>query len=333
MSTTAPEYLTSLRDGFADAVQQWVDQSTTAWDQWSRAWAPVAEAAGLGMPGAPSAARGPGAQGGHHHEPGHHHEQGHHHEHCDHEHGPGHQPGRRHDEKGCGYGGPDGVHDHGARHDHSGSHDCGCGGCDGRHDHGGRHDHAASHDCGCACGDVCDCCVPAADVIVRARAGEVRVVPFRLHNPWRREREVTLEVGPWHGCEGDGLQIRAVLEEQKVVLAPCEDRVVRLLVSARGGDDEGSSGTTDGESTGPGGTDDASGDPAVKQSRGAGTTDRESVDAVLAPRGRTKDVASCVSAYADVRFEGCARPQRVAVVVLPADCDPVDIGCDCGCCC
>ena len=45
------------------------------------------------------------------------------------------------------------------------------------------------------------------------------------------------------------------------------------------------------------------------------------------------DVDSCVSAYADVRFEGCARPQRVAVVVLPAECDAVDVGCDCGCCC
>ena len=44
MSTSAPEYLTTLRDGFADAVQQWMDQSTSAWDQWARhgrpAWRP-----------------------------------------------------------------------------------------------------------------------------------------------------------------------------------------------------------------------------------------------------------------------------------------------------
>src|SRR6476620_11620588 len=58
MSTTAPDYLTTLRDGFAGAVQQWMDQSTAAWDQWSQAWSPVVAAAGLGMPGAPGGARG-----------------------------------------------------------------------------------------------------------------------------------------------------------------------------------------------------------------------------------------------------------------------------------
>ena len=89
MSTTAPEYLTSLRDGFADAVQQWVDQSTTAWDQWSQAWAPVAEAAGLGMPGAPGAAPGRRSKGGHQH--GHDHQHGH---------------TTSHGEKGCGCGDP-----------------------------------------------------------------------------------------------------------------------------------------------------------------------------------------------------------------------------------
>ena len=118
-----------------------------------------------------------------------------------------------------------------------------------------------------------------------------------------------MEVGPWHGCD-DGLEVRAVLEEEKLVLAPCGDRVVRLLVSTRAAGDDDSSGT-------------ATPDDVA----------RESMDAVVRTRGRTKDVDSCLSAYADVRFEGCARPQRVAVVVLPAECDAVDVGCDCGCCC
>ena len=179
MSTTAPEYLTSLRDGFADAVQQWVDQSRTAWDQWQQAWSPVVEAAGLGMPGAPGRASGRRPQGGRHHS--------HDHTHA-HDHG-------RHDDHG---------HDH--RHGEKG---CGCTGSGGRREH----EHAGGGQDPCGCRDVCDCCVPAADVIVRARAGEVRVVPFLLHNPWRREREVALEVGPWHGCDGDDLEIRAVLEE------------------------------------------------------------------------------------------------------------------------
>ncbi|SDP65606.1 hypothetical protein SAMN04489867_3327 [Pedococcus dokdonensis] len=176
--------------------------------------------------------------------------------------------------------------------------------------------------------------MPAADVIVRARVGEVRVVPFRLHNPWRREREVSLEVGPWHGCDGDDLQVRAVLEEEKLVLAPCEDRVVRLLVSVRSTGDDGSSTSRDAADQATDKQADSKADDApAKAARAAAATAREPVDVVVGPRGRGKDVESCVSAYADVRFEGCARPQRVAVVVLPAECDPVDVGCDCGCCC
>ena len=303
MSTTAPEYLTTLRDGFAEAVQQWVDQSTTAWDQWSQAWSPAAAAVGLSMPGAPAAA------------PGHHHKGGHH-----------------HGEKGCGCGDSgSGCREHGGQHRHHGEKDerghsgCGCG-------EGRAHSQAdGCHDS--CCREACDCCVPEADVLVRARAGEVRVVPFRLHNTWRREREVSLEVGPWHICSGDGdLEIRAILEEDKIVLKPCEDRVVRLLISTRGANDDGSSSTRDKDPNDPAVPVEPV-DEAGKTAKPTRTTGRKPVDVVVDTRRRTTDVGSCVSAYADVRFEGCARPQRVAVVVLPAECDPVDVGCDCGCCC
>ena len=299
MSTTAPEYLTTLRDGFADAMQQWVDQSTTAWDQWSQAWSTAVAAVGLGMPAAPGAAPGQRSRGGH-----------------------------RHGRQDCGCGGSgDGCREHAGHH--GGHHDE-------HHEH--HHDHGAK-DCGChdqcgCCGDLCDCCVPDADVIVRARAGEVRVVPFRLHNPWRREREVSLEVGPWHTCSGDGLEVRAVLEEDKVVLKPCEDRVVRLLVSTRGSNDEGSSSSTDDkEPDAASGGSNAGADAATKPTKPARGAGRQPVDVVVDTPRRTADVQLCVSAYADVRFEGCARPQRVAVVVLPAECDAVEVGCDCGCCC
>ncbi|WP_195908094.1 hypothetical protein [Nostocoides sp. HKS02] len=246
--TTAPDYLATIRDGWAQAMQQWVDQSTTAWDQWSKGWAGA-------LPPVPGV---PGMQQSH--------------------------PGKH------------GHHDH---HDHDHH----------RHDHD-HHDHA----CGC-CGDGCDCCVPEADVVVHARAGEVRIVPFRLANHWRREREVTLAVGPWHVCSGQGLEIRGVLEEEKLVLAPCEDRVVRLLISVRGAK-EGNDPTTPA-------------DPGTEQKADQG----KAGDMRATTGRRTVDVEDCVSAYADVRFEGCSRPQRVAVVVSPAQCDPVDACCDCGCCC
>ncbi|MCU1658144.1 MAG: hypothetical protein JWO57_2800, partial [Pseudonocardiales bacterium] len=37
------------------------------------------------------------------------------------------------------------------------------------------------------------------------------------------------------------------------------------------------------------------------------------------------DVDSCATAVTDVRFEGCSRPVRVAVVVHPAECDAYDV--------
>ena len=245
--TSATDYLATLRDGWSQAMQQWADQSGSAWDQWSR-WAQ--DWAGA-VPQPPGWGTGPAPRGKHHEHRGH-----------------------RRDDCEC---------------------DCGCG-----REAGGR------------CRDACGCCVPEADVVVHARAGEVRVVPFRLSNRWRREREVTLAVGPWQVCGGRGLQVRGVLEEEKLVLAPCEDRVVRLMVSVGGRD------LTNTDTTNTGGTSDQG---------------RDTTQAGVTNQARAGDVDESVSAFADVRFEGCGRPVRVAVVVSPGRCDAVDVCCDCGCCC
>lgn len=224
MSTTAPELFTSLRTGWVDAVQQWMDTSQSIWDELATSFTATG----------PDRTRTRRPRGHHHHH--------------DHRHGP----------------------------------------CDCRDD----------------CGDACDCCVPDADVVLHARAGERRVVPLHLHNAWRRERQVTLGVGPWHVCSGDGLTVIAVLEEEELTLQACEDRVVRLVVGVSATKDDGAEpGVDEGSHEAPG-------------------------------QGRlSRDVDGCASAYADLRFEGCARPLRVAVVVSPAACDPVEVGCDCGCCC
>jgi hypothetical protein len=152
--------------------------------------------------------------------------------------------------------------------------DCGC---------------ADSHDA-CGCGDPCSCCIPQADIVLHARAGERRVLAFSLRNSRHREREVSLEVGPWHLCSDEPVEVQARFDvDSALTLQGCESTVVRLLVAVSAG--------KDGEQRDPLG-----------------------------------DVQSCASAYADIRFEGCARPQRVAVVVHPASCDAVDVTCDCGCC-
>lgn len=47
-----------------------------------------------------------------------------------------------------------------------------------------------------------------------------------------------------------------------------------------------------------------------------------------------EDVACCSVLYADLTVRGCCdvRPIRIAVAILPAECDPFEIGCLCGCC-
>jgi hypothetical protein len=163
-----------------------------------------------------------------------------------------------------------------------------------QHDHQHDHQHGRGCRCGtdhrCECGDPCSCCVPKADVVLHARVGERRVLAFAVRNPRRREREVTLEVGPWHRCADETVQISAAFDvDSPLTLAGCEKRVVRLLVGI-------------------------SGEPDDKE------------------QGRLGDVEACASAYADVRFEGSARPLRVAVVEHTAPRDAVDVTCDCGCC-
>lgn len=181
------------------------------------------------------------------------------------------------------------------------------------HEHGRGHGHGDDHAHGhaytrCDCESHCGCIIPEADIVLHARAGEERVIPFLLCNPWRREREVAVAVGAWHVCEGGRLEVRSEVDAgESLTLQPCENRVVRLGVRVQGICD-------DTKNT----KDDTKGDPK------SGPTDERRFGC---------DVESCASAYADVRFEGCARPQRVAVVVHPASCNAVELPCDCGCCC
>jgi hypothetical protein len=251
MSTTTPDLFTSLRTGWTDAVQQWMDSSQTLWDDLAASFT-SAGTPGAGMPWAGTRTTRP-----RHDHPDHHHDHHHDHRHCDHH--------------------------------------CGC--------HG-----------------ACDCCEPDADVVVHTRVGERRILPLNLHNPWRRERDVTLEVGPWHVCCGDGVTVVAVLEEEQLTLQPCEDRVVRLVVgvTVTSGNDSGGNDGGGTDTGGPTPTGSATDDPGVHLGAGQGRPAR--------------DVAACTSLYADVRFEGAGRPLRVAVVVRPAGCDPVEVGSDCCCC-
>ena len=149
---------------------------------------------------------------------------------------------------------------------------------------------------------------------------------------------MTIAVGPWQVCDGSRLEVRSVVDAgESLTLQPCEKRVVRLVVLVRGICDDGQNPVSDI----PGGQkpEAKGGKPPTGKTASAATTALPQPTRTRMSRRTSErfgcDVESCASAYADVRFEGCARPQRVAVVVHPATCDARRSAppCDCGCCC
>lgn len=187
------------------------------------------------------------------------------------------------------------------------------------HPHDHRHHHHHHHDCGCddRCYDDychCLCCIGDADLVVYAHLGERRVVPIEIENSRRREREIRLELSDWSSRGGRPTEISGQLvPPTEFTLAPCERREVLLVVNAV----TGTAGATLGKV--------AQGDlPAERE-----VEEREQEQ----ERRRTPDVDECEVYYADLRVEGCdIRPVRIALVLLPRDCDPYEIDCHCGCC-
>jgi hypothetical protein len=155
--------------------------------------------------------------------------------------------------------------------------------------------------CGCPacspdpCG--CQCCVSDADLVIEARLGEQRIIPITIENHWRRERDIELELSSWTKI-GDNVPVSAdILSATAFKLAPCGEEHVVIAVRI------GAAGTvsTDGKR-----------DPQTD---------------------RLPDVDRCLVSYADLRIKGCdLRSIRIAVAVLPRDCDAYTADCDCGCC-
>ena len=49
---------------------------------------------------------------------------------------------------------------------------------------------------------------------------------------------------------------------------------------------------------------------------------------------QARDVDNCLVGYADLRVQGCdIRPIRIAIAILPRDCEAYEIECGCQCCC
>jgi hypothetical protein len=171
-----------------------------------------------------------------------------------------------------------------------------------QHEQHGPHEHHHHHHHGhpCGCGDcreddcACRCCIGDADLVVRARLGERRVLPVTIENDRRREREIRLELSEFTSRGGrPGIVKGGLLSPAEFTLGPCQTGQSVIGIDVEGADAE-------------------KGDEAR----------------------RRPDVDDCEVAYADLRIVGCDnRPVRIAVAVLPRDCHayPVDC-CSCGCC-
>jgi hypothetical protein len=154
--------------------------------------------------------------------------------------------------------------------------------------------------CGCAKCDpdpcACRCCITDSDLVLEARVGERRMVTLIIENHWRRARDINLDLSTWSKTT-DGAEVTAeILTPTKFTLAPCGEAQVTLAIEIGAA-------------------------PSLNGQDGA------------ADQRRLTDVGQCVVSYADLRIQGCdMRSLRLAVAVLPRDCDAHKVDCACGCC-
>jgi hypothetical protein len=164
----------------------------------------------------------------------------------------------------------------------------------------------------------CRCCVSDADLVIEARVGERRIVPVIIENKWRRERDIAVELSSWTKVS-DTVEIKAeILGESAFKLAPCGQAQIVLVISVA-------------VPVAPNPAPTPNPNPNSKATAKATNPDQPTP----APVGRViPDVDRCLVSYADLRIQGCdLRSVRVAVAVMPRDCEAFTVDCGCSCCC
>jgi hypothetical protein len=174
------------------------------------------------------------------------------------------------------------------------------------------------HECGRCGRDECECycCIGDVDLVIYARAGEQRVIQIVLENERHRDKEVTLELSNWTTRSGKPAPVDTVFLEPKALTIPaCGEQNVTLVVKIGGALQTGANPQQPGAPNQPGTSD----QPVPSDQPGA--------------ERRIPDVDECLTATADLRLVGCDhRPLRIAVAILPRDCDPYRVSCGCTCC-
>lgn len=198
----------------------------------------------------------------------------------------------------------------------------------------------------------CSCCIGDVDLVVYTRVGETRIVPITLENKRARERPVFVQLGEFTTKGGRPSPVVGhILTPTEVVLPPCSD--TEVIIAVRVGSPGSATPTPKPQPT-PGSADlaDLTKAELVDIAREQGITGtssmtKEQLIAALKERERDVpdrepddrertliDVDDCHVAVADLCVQGCDhRPIRVAVAVLPRDCGPYEVACDCSCCC
>jgi hypothetical protein len=172
-----------------------------------------------------------------------------------------------------------------------------------------------NHGCNCAkCGGshcesdrcACRCCVNDSDLVLETRVGERRIISLVIENHWRRERPIELELSSWTSTLQGAVVSSTLLTVPKFILAPCSDAQVTIAVEVA--DPQQAS------------------DPQPVSDPLAGNLPTDVIR-------KLPDVSQCAVSYADLRVKGCdLRSIRLAVAVLPRDCDAYKVDCACGCC-
>jgi len=162
----------------------------------------------------------------------------------------------------------------------------------------------------------CICCIGDVDLVVEARLGERRVIPIVIENERRREKEISLELSEWTTRRGKEAPVSTLLlTPTDFSLAPCASVEVTIVVDIAGGRDGDDDGDTPPPSDNPPGTVPPNQPDRPDQGR------------------QLPDVDDCLVVIADLRIVGCDhRPVRIAIAILPRDCDPYTVSCGCSCC-
>jgi hypothetical protein len=175
------------------------------------------------------------------------------------------------------------------------------------------------HHCECGCPScrpdpcACKCCVTDADLVVEMRFGERRIVPIVIENPWRRERDIELELSSWTSIGAEFAVRGEIVTDTTFKLAPCGRAEVVLMIGTA--------------------TEKAGDNVGVGKILDTKKAEKARLDLETQPR-QLPDVTRCEVAYADLRIKGCdMRSIRIAVAVLPRSCEAFTVDCGCACCC